>query len=109
MAVTITIAWHVIPVPIDIIKPLVVIISVNALQDMRMMALMKNVKKLLAIILGKLNNYQFIIFSATCDGENYWDCVTCNSSAHRYHYSPSSYHYCKCNSGYEDDGSNEEC
>eukprot|EP00828_Plagiopyla_frontata_P006832 TRINITY_DN1308_c0_g1_i16.p1 TRINITY_DN1308_c0_g1~~TRINITY_DN1308_c0_g1_i16.p1 ORF type:complete len:156 (-),score=17.38 TRINITY_DN1308_c0_g1_i16:38-505(-) len=46
---------------------------------------------------------------ATCNGSYSSSCVTCNSSAHRYYYSLGSSNYCKCNSGYEDDSSNEEC
>ena len=70
MAVTLTIAWHVIPVLIDIITPMVVIIIANVTQDIKMMALMKSVKKLLAIILGKLIYFNFIVGSETCDGED---------------------------------------
>ena len=83
MEITLMIVARVIPVLIDISITILVIHIVNALQDMKMMALMKNVNNAqlkhiliiknakIVIILGTLIYYKCIIFSATCDGENY--------------------------------------
>ena len=72
-----------------------------------MMVVMKNVSLRHVIILG-FNIKNIIYYSLTCDGTGDKDCLTCNTSAHRYYHS----HHgdkCLCFSGYFDDGSNEEC
>ena len=90
---------------IQLLIDIIIEINVFVLQVILIMVVMKNVKLRYVIILGFYYKKNITNCSLTCDGNSDANCLTCNTSAHRYYDS----NKCLCSEGYFDDGNREEC